>query len=1295
MRLKSTTLGLATMLTLGALVSGLWAKPNSDWENEKMFGRNKQAGHTTYTPYLTQSAALADNPAKSRLRKSLNGKWKFNWVAKPSDRPADFYKTNFDTTSWSDIEVPSNWQIKGFGLPIYTNVQYPFAKRPPLIMVPVNRSWTKSKLPNPVGSYKREFSLPADWKGKRIFVHFAGVQSAMYLWVNGQKVGYSQGSMTPAEFDITKYAKPGKNQIAVEVYRWCDGSYLEDQDFWRLSGIYRDVFLFATPKVHVRDFFARASLSNDYKKGTLSVDLDIANPAKANIENSQFKLSIFDAANKLVREEYYNDPKAFKNGSITYNLSMNPLKIKPWTAETPNLYTLVIEAKLGNNKPVFMSHKIGFRKIEIKDSQVLINGKPVLFKGVNRHEISPDTGRYQSRELMIRDIKLMKQFNINTVRTSHYPNDPVWYQLCDKYGLYVIDEANVESHGMGYGGASLGHVKSWQAAHVDRGVRMVQRDKNHASVIFWSLGNEAGPGKNFTAMRNAMEAIDSSRIFHYERYNEVADVDSCMYPSVSWLARTGKSKSSKPFIMCEYAHAMGNSVGNLQEYWDVIESNKRLIGGCIWDWVDQGIRSTYKANGLAKVSPFTKALKQFYAYGGDFGDKPNSSNFCMNGMIFSDHTISPKMWEMKKVYQYVGFDYTKGNLVLTNKFFHQSLTQYAGSWELAVDGKTLVKGKLSDLNIEPGTSKKFNIWSKINKSLLKQKFRIMPGQEPILTVRIFEKQDTLWAKAGHEIASAQFTNVLTQLPRQPFDIAGPLKLTQTKETATITPGTGSQFAGKFEIKFNKSTGEISYLRYNKNVIINAKDGSKFSAFRAPVDNDKWVRNMWKSAGLANLKSPTAPDMKIRQLRDQKIALTFTKKFRSRNADRFEISTTWTIFSNGYIQSDNVITPLSVPRYLPRIGFDLKIAKQFDQLAYFGNGPWENYRDRNRSAYLGLYYDTVANMYTPYAKPQACGNRTGVRWIAMTNKKGTGVIFVADKPMSATALPYTQKQLATKSHPCDLKASAFNILSLNAAHMGLGGGSCGPRPLPQYMLSAKQFTFSYSIRPISNLQKAFDIASPLCPVTAPVEINRNKKGFVSLKCNTPDARIFYRLVDSKGKAGKEMIYEKPFKFLAGGTIIAYASATDYDLSMRSQKTFKPRSDKSTWRIVKVDSMHNRDFSGEKAIDDDPATFWHTDWSKKGSRTPHEITIDLGKVVSLRGIRYLPRQSGDNGRIAQYKIFTSTDAKNWKLAKKGSFGNNSAWKNVFFKRQNVRYLKIVATREVRNRPWTTIAELDVLR
>lgn len=1043
-----------------------------DWENEQVIGINKEPAHSTYIPYSTISQALIDYAEDSPYYLCLNGTWKFNWSKAPDLRPLNFYEPDFDVSYWDDIYVPSNWQMKGYGKPIYTNVTYPFAKNPPFIMKGnVPDSWTKSKLPNPVGSYRRNFEIPNNWEGKKIYLHFAGVQSAMYVWVNGKKVGYSQGSMTPAEFDITSYVIKGKNMIAVEVYRWSDGSYLEDQDFFRLSGIFRDVFLFATPKLHIRDFFVQSELNSDFSSAVLKTNLYFLNESKnktVSVEGYLLKDGkTYNGEKPVFVHKISKGESRKKNFEINTETIINhPLL---WSAEIPNLYKMVFVLKdATGNKMEVIGTPFGFRKIEIKDSQLWVNGKSVKLKGVNRHEVDPENGRSLSYDLMLKDISLFKRFNINTVRTCHYPDNTWFYKLCDRYGIYMIDEANLESHGMGYGKESLAHNVNWQKAHVDREVSMVERDKNHPAVIIWSMGNEAGPGVNFEVCRKAIKEIDSIRPIHYSIYNKVADIESTMYPSVEWLENTGKKESPKPFIMCEYGHAMGNAVGNLQEYWDVITKHKRLIGGCIWDWVDQGLKKEVPG----------KSGEYFYAYGGNFGDRPTDWNFCVNGLTTPDRSITPKMEEVKKVYQYITVspeDILNRKVKVENNYQFINLNKYDVSWEMSCNGKIIDAGSLATISLEPGNSKIVTIPFANPK--------LQSGGEYFLKVLFKLKKDELWAKRGYVMAWDQM--------KVPFDVPI-IKSEQNipEGLKYVRKGDSINISGKyFTMRFNKKVGTITDLSYfgtdvlktekeaiygkiketniiSQSTLTNARvAGPMLNIFRAPIDNDRKFASNWRKEGMAEM----SPEVKSFTVKEENNVIKIETEIESKSIKGYTVHqhTGYIIHGNGFIDITTTFDPDKLNYPLAKLGFLISMPKGFENINYYGAGPHENYRDRLHSAAIGQYETTVNDMFVPYLRTQECGNRCNVRWVTVTNHNGTGMMVKGKPVLNFSALHYTPEDLDKANHPYELTKRSETILSIDMEHCGLGGGSCGPGPMDKYLLKTHKAVFSFSIRPYSD------------------------------------------------------------------------------------------------------------------------------------------------------------------------------------------------------------------------------------
>ncbi|RLD74423.1 MAG: beta-galactosidase, partial [Bacteroidetes bacterium] len=872
------TTSLIIFLALSSFLNLNAQKLDNDWENSEIFGINKKEAHCTSIPFATIEQAKNAVWKASPNYKLLNGNWKFNWVPKPADRPLNFYKPDYDVSDWDEIPVPGNWQMYGYGTPIYVNVKYPFVVvNPPYI--PHDN--------NPVGSYRRNFTVPDNWQKREVFIHFAGVRSAFYIWVNGKKVGYSQGSMTPAEFNLSPYLKKGTNTLAVEVYRWSDGSYLEDQDMWRLSGIFRDVYLFSTAKVHIRDFFVQTELDENYKNAQLKIDIELKNYSDKKYNNYSIEALLLENDGKnLAKPIQKLNIVIPQNDKVNISLSQFVNSPKKWTAETPNLYQLVLVLKNKKGKVVECAEtKFGFKKVEIKNAQFLINGKPVHLKGVNRHDMHPEYGQNIPRETMLKDIKLMKQFNINTVRTSHYPNDPYWYKLCDEFGIYVIDETNLESHGAN--GILPSSNSKWTAASVDRIKSMIQRDKNHACVIMWSLGNEAGMGDNFFAMRDYAHKVDASRPVHYEGYNDAADVYSRMYPDIPSMLEYASVDNTKPYFICEYLHAMGNSCGNMQEYWDVIESDSVFMGACIWDWVDQGL---YKKD---------KYGTKYFAYGGDFGptDIPSDGNFCINGLIMPDREISPKMWEVKKVYQNIKVEpanLLEGKVKIKNKFSFTNLKKYKALWQISEDGMVIQDGELKTLNISPLQEKIVTIpYNNV---------KTKAGAEYWLNVRFIEKDDNLWAEKAHEIAWDQMKLPIIIENAEILNVSNKVKPKLVKNDNTL-----NIVGANFNIQFNKKSGIISSLKYHDVEYLYSKSnsdaGPKLQLFRAALDNDKRVLSEWENYDFGNMNTNLLK-FELSYGEENTISIETIIDYQTNNNASLLHRSIYTILNNGYIAVDN-------------------------------------------------------------------------------------------------------------------------------------------------------------------------------------------------------------------------------------------------------------------------------------------------------------------------------------------------------------------------------------------------------
>ncbi len=1017
----------------------------NDWENPQMIGRNKEPGHCTLVPYADTRSAAKGTREASPFHKSLNGKWKFHWVSKPADRPRDFYKPDYDVSGWKTLPVPSNWQLHGHGRPIYLNVRYPFKPNPPHIPHDYN----------PVGSYRTEFDVPARWKGRQVFLHFAGVKSAFYLWINGKKVGYSQGSMTPAEFNVTKVLRKGKNILAAEVYRWSDGSYLECQDMWRLSGIFRDVSLFSTPTVHLRDFFVRGDLDEAYRDAVLAVTALVRNYGQKAAAAHSVEVTLLDAKGKPVGAGPLMSGKLDRitggsDGTIEMKAKItNPAK---WSAETPHLYTATLTLKDAAGKVVEVERcNVGFRKVELKDGQLLVNGRAITLKGVNRHEHDPDHGRAIPLSRMIQDVELLKRNNINAVRTSHYADDPKWFDLCDRYGLYLVGEANIESHGMGYHPKrTLGNRPEWKEAHLDRTIRMVERDKNHPSIIIWSLGNEAGDGVNFQATSAWIKQRDPTRLVHYERAGTKphTDIVCPMYAPISYLVRYATKPQRRPMILCEYAHAMGNSVGNFQDYWNAIEKHKRLQGGFIWDWADQGLRK--KSGGV-----------EFWAYGGDFGDSPNDGNFCCNGIVQPDRKPNPSLYEVKKVYQYIKahpVDLAAGKVRIQNKYDFASLDFVDITWELSADGKVLQQGSLPTLSLAPKARQ--NVTVPFRKPAPK------PGTEYWLTITFALAKDTLWAKRGHVVAWDQFKLPLDAPPAPKVDVAAmpALKVTRSSDAVVVT---GKRFA----LTVGKASGAIKSFVFRGKELIASPLIPNF--WRAPIDNDRgngmpFRLGVWREAG----QKRTVKSVQARQPKPQVVRISVQATL---PAGKSEHRLTYTVHGNGDVMVDVDLTPSGKVPQLPRFGMQMAMPGEFGTMTWHGRGPHETHWDRKTGAPVGVYAGPVAAQVHPYVRPQETGNKTDVRWVALTNKDGAGLLAVGvgskQDPaglLSVSAWPFTMKDLEAATHTHELPRRDTVTVNIDHKQMGVGGdNSWGARTHRQYTLPAKPYSYRFRLTPLGK------------------------------------------------------------------------------------------------------------------------------------------------------------------------------------------------------------------------------------
>jgi len=1072
--------GHAIRLFSGAILAvwgglAVWAQPAAalqpEWQNETLVHAGTEAPFATMTVFPDEVSARTLARENSPRVASLNGDWKIFWVPKPADRVPDFWRPDFNDAAWKTIPVPSNVEVQGFGMPIYTNIKYPWkVANPPLIPDDYN----------PVSALRRTFTVPAAWQGQEVFLTFDGVNSFFYLWLNGQKLGFSKDSRTPATFRITPYLRPGQNLLAVEVFRWNDGSYLEDQDFWRLSGIFRNVTLWSTPAVHVRDFEVQTRLDADYRDAEFVLTAEMKNYSGA-AQEVALEATLLDPAGQVVFTAPVAKSSVAPDAATKFSLSQkvaNPLK---WSAETPHLYTLLLTAKDAAGKTTeVIPWRVGFRSVEIKAGQLLVNGRPTLFRGVNRHEFDPDLGQVVTRERMIQDIRLMKQNNINAVRTCHYPNVPEWYALCDEYGLYLIDEANIESHGMGYGARTLAKAPTWAAAHLDRTVRMVERDKNHPSVIEWSLGNEAGMGPNFEQDAAWIRQRDSSRPVHYEqgRNTSSSDIQCPMYARPAELLAWAAKPETKPFIQCEYSHSMGNSDGDIWAYWrPIYDGQPYLQGGYIWDWIDQGLRAPVPASRQIvqmenpKSLPVDPKLGTFFGYGGTFGPPDpliSDGNFCANGLIAADRTPHPGLAEVKKVYQPIQMkagDLAQGEVELKNWFdFLPAEAWLAADWRVVAEGQVLQQGALADLKLAPREKKTV--------ALPIKPVAPAPGTEYFLEISFKLKSKTAWADAGHEVAWEQF-----KLPW-----AAPVAATATTALPPLQVADAADRIAVSGLGFNamvdRQTGLLVSLKTGDTELLTEPLRPDF--WRAPTDNDRGNH----MAGPAEERGgPVLLAWRKAHESWQVKAVTVTHAAPGcvtvvidgwLGAVDCAYQLKWTFLGTGdvLVEATMPVTEKKLPE-LPRFGMQTTLRAGFDHLAWYGKGPQETYWDR-QDARVGVYRGTVKDQFCyGYIKPGESGNKEAVRWLALTDVKGRGLLAVGEPLLSANALHYTADDLFCATHmenfyPYLLPERDTVTLNLDYHQRGLGGDtSWGALPHEQFRLLQPPFSYRYRLKVLAG------------------------------------------------------------------------------------------------------------------------------------------------------------------------------------------------------------------------------------
>lgn len=1306
---KRMAVGLFSFLVGSSAVCSQTLK---EWDDVKITSINRQQARTLDIPLASaadaQNAYTPTNALEaSPYFLSLNGTWKFQWVNHPDKASGTFFQDNFDASGWDDIDVPSSWQVygirhnKNWDKPLYINTRYPFTydRETWSVMTdrPDNFTYNNDMI-NPVGSYRREFTLPADWKGRDVFLRFNGAGHGYYVWVNGEFVGYAEDSYLPSEFDVTDKLRAGVNNIAVRVYRFTTGSLLECQDYWRLTGITRDVYLWSAPDTHIRDFFFRTTAlkaDNTAAESALTVSVDGEKFKKTTIE-AQLK----DGARVLASQT--TEVKATGDVELTFPTVEG---ITAWSAEQPQLYDLVITLKEKGKVTDVRSLKVGFRTVSVReDGALLVNGNRVVFHGVNRHSFSENGGRTLTKAEIETDLLQMKRLNVNAVRTSHYPNNPYMYDLCDRLGLYVLAEADVECHG----NMGLSHEEAFRAAMVERSVRQVQTLRNHTSIIIWSAGNESGNGENFKYVMEVLDELDPTRLTHYEGNSTWSRVTSTMYANLASIENIGKTRLQdyqqgktgiRPHIQCENTHAMGNSMGNQREFFDLYEHYPALTGEFVWDWKDQGLKMSatgaplkFEAlgrQGKEDVKSILNIVKgEYWAYGSDYGDFPNDQNFCCNGVVLADNSPTVKSYNMKKIYQPLDFvmkDGAKGVFTLKSKLNQRTLNDLKVSYTLLEDGIVCGSGTLKDFALEVGQTQDVQIPEV-------QRLMSNPAKtdaEYFICFSALQKNDTEWANAGFEVAKEQFA-LRSATGRKPYT-ASPkqaMKVVEDGNNITVS-GEG------FQLQFAK--GELSSYTVAGQPVITSP--LTLQAFHLPIDNERGRAERYDRMGVRNL-TLTPGKWEVQKSKDgQSLDLAITNTYATTGTCSFTVRQSFKVLADGVVVVDALIDPMGTKEELPRLGLRTELPADMDNMSWLGRGPLDSYRDRLEAAFVGLHHSNAHAEWTNYVLPQEQGNKEDVRWMALTNAKGQGLLVVAPEQMAASASHwrpednYTKRDERTK-HPYEMKWCDATILNLDAYHRALGNASCGPDVIEKYRIHADKTHLNLMLMPIAERQTDRQLAERarvLSPVCSPAII-RSEKGVVTLSCTTPGATIYYRV-----DGGKEQVYTAPFELKDGGRVTAYTTAPGLRQGLTNEADISIYLSKKAWKVVSFTSQQDETAEAAKnVIDENPATIWHTQYAPQTPKGPHEVVVDMGKDYQVTGFVYQGREDGGNGRVARFEFYVSDKLGEWgEPVCRGRLENTANEQETALSTpKKGRYFRFVAMGTYDRRDYASVAELGIV-
>ena len=1267
-------------LCFGSLAA--FAQTMTEWDDVNVTSLNRIQSHDLSIPFADAEDAQSLDLSRSPWFLDLNGTWRFRWSALPTKAPSGFWADDYDVSSWDNITVPMPWQMygvrngKSWDKPLYVNTRYPFTYTDDYSVMASRPGYYtyNDQMKNPVGCYRRTFMLPDGWMGRKTFIRFNGAGHGYYVWVNGQFVGYAEDSYLPSDFDISEFVREGENNVSVQVYRFTSGSFLECQDYWRLTGITRDVYLWSAPDERIGDFFfqtTRLSASGTSGQARLQVTLN-----GASVSGMKLQMTISDGAE--VVNEYTKTLST--SASVTQSITFSGIEC--WSAEHPKLYDLTIRLLTAEDELVDVrACKIGFRTVSIrKDGALLINGKRLVVHGVNRHDFSQEGGRTVTREEMLQDVLTMKRLNVNAVRTSHYPNNPYFYELCDKYGLYVLAEADVECHGnMGLSGVEL-----FRKPMVERNERHVRTFRNHVCIFGWSAGNESGGGNNFQYVMQAIKALDTSRITHYEGNSQWSDVSSTMYGSYGSMLSTGKDRRNgynsgsqqRPHIQCENTHAMGNSMGNQIDYFrEIYEPYAAMAGEFVWDWKDQGLRMPISG----------KAGQSYWAYGGDFGDNPNDGNFCCNGVVLPDCTPTAKSFNMKGVYQPVDvlpLNAGQGQFRVKNKLQQVALSGYDIQYIISEDGLEVRRGQLPDLDLAP--------WDSTTVTIPYDGIAFQPSHRYTIRFSTTLREATPWAEAGYEVAASE-TIIREATAPQPYVYQGTDTLTLSGTGASRTVK-GPAFTATF------SGGTLSRYVFDGTTLISQP--IKLNTFRAPTDNDHTQEGSWEELGVRSLTMTSGTWEVEKDSASQWVQLSITDTYRtSTSALTFTVNKQFRVYPDGAISVSTVTTPNIEGAVLPKLGFRFEMPTRAEYITWLGRGPFDSYPDRNYAAHTGIWHSTVTDQWTNHIRPQETGNKEDVRWLAVTTKAGKGLMYAAPNGMSTTVGHWRAEEIYLgrgnrKGHPHEVTFQRSTIVSLDAWNRALGNASCGPGVLDRYERKLTQTPFCFMILPIAEetsdslLARRGSIGLPVCQ---PVRLSDDGHGFAVLTSDNPSGTtICYSLDDAPFQT-----YTEPIDMRQGGKLRAYATAPGLAPSIVVEKTYGFFVDKRDWTIFSYDSQQGGREVAANAIDDDETTIWHTSYSGTPPDCPHEIVVDMGHYYRVTAFAYKGRTDGSNGRVLRYEVYFSPSPYLWgEPAASGTFSNSADKQTVNIpSKPEARYMKFLVRSVVDDKHYASAAELYV--